>query len=242
MIPVSILAAAVMAAPAPAAERALPSFAELQEALNDLEKCRGLTGPECPPPERRYTVHGAKCMAIPPLEGRRSVTCRVDETLTYADPTHETTRSRDLCVRFAELEGSASRRRWTVVQVRDRPCEMPSALKGDPNGLPERVGLERALVGHYTCYDLDGMTHCASQPESAWVESFRCKPIAPGGEYEARAACRVTAVVNFRSFIRARGMRLDDACFHLDRITAADRSPAHWVVIHVPDRKSCGVR
>src|SRR5687768_448601 len=109
MIALPILAAAAVAAPA-AADMAFPSLAEVEEALNDLEKCRGLTGPECPPPERRYEVHGAKCMAIPPLEGRRSVTCRVDETLTYADPKHGTTRSRDLCLRLAELESPAGPR------------------------------------------------------------------------------------------------------------------------------------
>lgn len=237
MIPASIFAVAVMAAAPPAADTALPGLAELEEALNDLEKCRGPAGPECPPPERRYKVHGAKCMTIPPLDGRPSVTCRVDETLTYADPRQETTRFRDSCVRFAELESRP--RRWTVVQVRDRPCEMASILKGDPNRLPTRRAIESALVGYYSCYDLDGIADCADQPESASLESFRCKPIAPGDKYGARAACRVTGVVKSRNRVRD---RVDDACFRLDRITDPERSPAYWSVAYVPDQVRCEIR
>src|SRR5688500_2774656 len=91
---------ALIAALSPTADTAFPSSAALQDALNDLEKCRGLAGAECSSPIRQYKVHGAKCMAIAPEEGRRTVACRVDFTLTYADPEHETTRYRDTCLRF----------------------------------------------------------------------------------------------------------------------------------------------
>lgn len=239
MISMSIFAAALWAMAAPAAGAGLPSSADLEEALNGLEKCRGLTGPECPAAERRYKVHGAKCIAIAPDDVARRVACRVDHTLTYADPRHETTRYRDTCLRFVRRAGSGSRDGWAPVYIRDRPCEMPSALKVDPNRIPERDRLERALVGHYSCYDLDGITDCADQPESASVEAFRCKPIAPGTKGEARVACRVTGAVATSFRVRA---RLRNACFRLERLTPADQSPAYWVIIHVPGDVRCEVR
>ena len=226
MIQVSIFAVALMAAPSPTAGTPFPSLAALQDALNDLEKCPGPTGPGCPEPERRYKVDGAKCMTIPPEGGRPSVTCRVDLTLTYADPKHETTRHHDSCLRLARLDSSGDAPDWTVLQIRDRPCEMPSALKGDPNRIPKPAELERALVGKFTCYDFDGITHCGPQPERAAVEAFECKPIPPGEERDHRVACRVTAGVAF-SGRRRYVQRLENECVRLDRITEADRSPAH---------------
>lgn len=236
----SILAAALAAILAPEAGPTLAELPALEEALNDLEKCRGLTGPACAPPLRRYTVHKASCGSIPPEGGRPSIVCRVDETLTYAEAGQETTRYRDQCVRFARSDGSGGATRWTVLQIRDRPCELPSALKGDPHPVPERAELERALVAAHKCYDPDGLIHCGGQPDRAPIRSFRCRPATPGPEGQARAACRVTGeVTGWRGRTTA---RLNGACVRLERLTPAEQSPAHWYIDDFPDKRRCAVR
>lgn len=179
-------------------------------------------------------------MAIPPEEGGRAVACRVDLTLTYADPRFETTRHRDTCLRFGRRDASGSGGDWVVLQIRGRACEMASALRGDPNRTPRRPELERALIGRFSCFDPDGMAHCAPDPDRAVVEAFRCRPIARGEEDRARVACRVTARVGFP--LRSTRLRLENECVRLDRITPADQSPAHWVAIYVPDRVRCELR
>lgn len=218
----------------------LPDRPALEEALNELEVCRGSSTPDCPPPHRRYTVHRATCITIPPEEGLRAVACRVDLTLTYADPQHETTRFRDSCLRFGARNGAVSGPAWVVLQIRGRPCEIPSALRGDPNGTPRRRELERAILGRYRCYDLDGMTHCPPDPDRVAIETFICRPIGQGNEGRARVACRVTGTVG-HSRLR-NDIRLQNECFRLDRITRADESPAYWVAVYVPEEVRCEAR
>lgn len=217
----------------------IPNRAQVQAALNALERCRGLTGPECPSPLREYRVHDARCMRIAPEEGRATVACRVDLSLIYPDP-ERNTRHRDNCARFVRRDDTGDGPDWAVVHIRDRPCEMQSLLARDPNPEPDRRQLARALVAMLTCYDTDGITDCGPQPTTAVVEAARCRPIPPGAEGRARAACRVTGRVNFSS---GRGpQRLRDICIRLDRFTPADESPAVWSAIYVPEGVRCEVR
>lgn len=235
MLSLAILIAALPALPS-AEDPDLPGRAQVQDALNDLEKCRGLTGPECSPPLRVYRVFEARCTKIPPEDGRPAAACRVDETLTYADPEHEVTRHRDECVRLAK-HGTAQ---WAVLQIRDRPCEMPSMVTHDPNPQPDHAQLEKALASLYRCYDFDGITDCFVQPERGRLEASRCAPIPPGDEGHVRVACRITGSVTFRPHAPER--HLTDYCMRLDRLTPADRSPALWVRIYVPDTVRCEIR
>lgn len=241
MSPPLVFAAAVLAAaPSAAVGTPVPDRAAIEAALNELEVCRGLSTPDCPPPHRRYTVHRAKCVPIPPEDGLRAVACRVDETLTYADPRHETTRFRDSCVRFGMRNGSEISPAWVVLQIRDRRCEIPSALTSNPNRTPKRRDLERAILGRYGCYDPDGITHCPPDPNQVAVEAFRCRPIGHGDEGRARVACRVTGTVGYSGLLN--DIRLQNECVRLDRITRADESPAYWVAIYVPDQVRCEIR
>jgi hypothetical protein len=234
----AILSAALLASSPATTEAGLPSLLQVQAALNALETCRGLAGPDCPPPYRVYRVHRAQCMHIPPEGGRETVACRVDLSLDYPDPT-QNFRRRDSCSRYARRNNEGSGPDWEVLQIRDRPCEVPSFLPRDPHPAPDRPQLERALVSMLTCHDLDGMTHCYVQPTGASVERARCRPIAPGAEGRARAACRVTASVAYGRFGR---QRLDDICVRLDRYSAADAEPVIWGAIYVPEEVPCEVR
>ena len=237
-VPGSIFAAAALAVAQPAAGPRLPDTAALEEAFNALETCSGQS--ECGPPQRKYVVHESRCLAIPPLDGRPSVACRVDETLVYPDPS-QTIRYHDFCVRLARRSGSVEGPAWTVVQIRDdRPCEVPTILKRDPNPLPKRDQIEHALVAYNTCYDLDGATDCFDQPKAAPIEAFRCKPISPGPKGEVRTACRITGQVT--AFRGQSVARLRNACVRLQRTTPVDQSPAHWVVDYVPEEVRCELR
>jgi hypothetical protein len=234
----AILSAALLASAPATTETGLPTLVQVQAALNALETCRGLTTPDCPPPYRVYRIHRVQCMPIPPEGGREAAACRVDLSLDYPDPDRNT-RHRDDCSRYARRDNGGSGPDWEVLQIRDRPCEVPSILPRDPHPAPDRPQLERALVSMHTCHDLDGMTHCYVQPTGASVEAARCRPIAPGAEGRARAACRVTASVAFGRFGR---QRLDDICVRLDRYSAADEEPVVWGAIYVPEGVPCEVR
>lgn len=239
MFHASILFAALLAsAPAPA-EAGLPSLLQVQAALNALETCRGLTGPVCPPPYRVYRIHRAQCMRIPPEGGRETVACRVDLSLDYPDPT-QNFRRRDSCSRYARRDNEGGGPDWEVLQIRDRPCEVPSILPLDPHPVPESPQLERALVSMLTCRDLDGITDCGLQPTRASVETARCRAIAPGAEGRARAACRVTASVAYTGGFRIQ--RLTNMCVRLDRYSAVDEEPVLWGAIYVPEGVRCEVR
>jgi hypothetical protein len=235
-------ALASMAATPPATDFARPADIALQDSLNELEVCRSPNPADCWWPKRTYKVHDASCIPIAPEAGRPAIACRVDMTLTYEDPKRGYTRSHDWCGRFSKRSMQDNKPEWEVVQVRDRPCEIPSALKADPNPIPGRPELESAIIGMYRCYDPDGITHCVAGPDSAEVQSFQCKPIPPGGDYPVRVACRVTADVHRNIFRnKHRDHRFDNQCLRLDRITAGDESPAYWMVIYVPEESRCEV-
>lgn len=230
----------LMAAVSPAVDFVRPTDIALQDSLNELEVCRSSNPSDCGSPKRAYKVHGASCNPIASEGQRTTIACRVDATLTYEDPKRGYFRDHDFCVRFSKGSAQVGRAEWEVVQVRDRPCEIPSMLAADPNPTPEQVHIEGALVGMLTCYDRDGITHCGSQPETAKVQDFRCKQIEPGKEHPVRVACRVTGEVNYST---GRVMsRFRNDCVRLDRITAVDRSPAIWVAIYVPEQSPCELR
>jgi hypothetical protein len=239
MVHAPIFLAALLAAAPAAPDAGLLTRAEVQAALNALEACRGLTGPECPPPYRVYRIHAARCRRIAPENGRESVACRVDESLDYPDPTRNT-RFRDSCVRFGRQDGRRNGPAWEVLQIRDRPCEVPSMLAREPHPLPERSHIERTLIAMFSCYDTDGITDCGSQPDQARVAARRCRAIPPGMEGRVRAACRVTGEVGYR---RLRQMRqVTEMCVRLDRLTQPDESPAYWGWAYIPDSVPCEVR
>lgn len=234
----SILVAALLASSPVVAGADLPKRAELLAALNALETCGDPPVAGCSAPSRAYRVHKAKCMRIAPERGRAAVACRVDLSLDYPDP-ERNTRHRDSCLRFVRGDGAGNGRGWEVLNIHDRPCEMPSALVRDPNPEPGPEQMERALVGMFTCYDTDGITDCFSQPTSARIEKMVCKSIAPGAEGNVRVACRVTGSVVFSSGFRRQA--LDDICIRLERTTPADESPAYWVGDYVSEKVRCEV-
>lgn len=214
-----------------------PTDVDLQTALNELEVCKSANPSDCWSPKRAYKVHRARCIPITPEGQKPTIACRVDMTLTYEDPQREYTRHHDWCGRFSKRGAGDGKPEWEVVQVRDRPCEIPTMLTRDPNPRPEQKHIERALVGMLTCHDLDGMTDCFSQPESARVNEFQCKQIKPGKEYPVRVACRVSGDVLYSN---GRVMaRFRHNCIRLDRITPTDQSPAYWVSVYVPDDVRC---
>lgn len=217
------------------ASAALPGAMVLQDALNELEVCRAAKPEDCWSPKRAYAVHGATCEPIAPDAGRPAIACRIDMTLAYEDPKRGATRYHDWCGRFAQNAA----KRWEVLQVRDRVCEIASRLSADPNPLPDRQQVESALIGMMTCHDHDGMTECRPQPRSATVQSLRCRPIAPSAEAKTRVACRVTA--DIQSAMRSSIGRLRNDCLRLDRITPADQSPALWVWAFVSPETRCEV-
>lgn len=225
---------------ASAADKAGPTVSELQDALNDLEICPEPVTPLCAAsPKRSYTVHKAQCVGIAADQGRDSVACRIDETLTYQDPRYETSRYHDECVRFARRGIGTDEHPWVVLQIRDRTCEQPSMLTGDPNPLPRPAEIERAIIASLQCWDHDGITDCVAVPEKAKVIEANCAPIEPGTEFPVRVACRVTGEVRY-----ANGRlydRFENTCLHLDRTTPIDRSPARWVSLYIADRKHCTV-
>ena len=235
----SIFFAVLLASPPSAAASDLPNLSEVQAALNVLETCRGLTGPVCPPPYRVYRIHRVQCMPVPPEGGREIVACRVDLSLDYPDPT-QNFRRRDSCSRYARRAHGGGGPDWEVLQIRDRPCEVPSILPRDPHPTPEAPQLERALVSMLRCYDTDGITDCGPQPTSASVEVARCRTIAPGADGRARAACRVTASVVYN--VGFRTQRLTNICVRLDRYSAADEEPVVWGTIYVPEVVPCEAR
>lgn len=233
---------ALMADSPPAIDFVRPSDTALQDSLNELEVCRSPNPSECWSPEREriYKVHGASCIPIAPDGDKQVIACRIDLTLTYADPKRGFTRHYDNCTRLSKRGVQDGKPEWEVVQVRDRPCEIPSMLTRDPNPEPRRTEIERAMVGMLTCHDFDGATDCFVQPEVAQLEAFRCKPIKPGEEYEARVACRITGDV--RSSFGRPMSQFNNTCIRLDRITSRDRSPAYWVAIYVPEEIPCEIR
>lgn len=231
---------ALMAAAPPTTDLVRPSDTALQDSLNELEVCRSPNPSECWSPKRTYKVHGASCIPIAPEGDKPAIACRIDLTLTYEDPNRGFTRYHDNCTRFSKRGVQDSKPEWEVVQVRDRPCEIPSMLTMDPNPAPGRAEIERAMVGMLTCHDLDGVTDCFAQPEVARLEAFKCKLIKPGGEYTARVACRVTGDV--RSSFGRPMMQLNNTCIRLGRITSRDRSPAYWVAAYVPEETPCEIR
>ena len=239
MLPASTLFVALLASAPAATDAGLPSLLQVQAALNALETCRGLTGPECPPPYRVYRVHRVQCLPIPPEGGREAVACRVDLSLDYPEPDRNF-RRHDSCSRYARRSNARSGPDWEVLQIRDRPCEVPSILTRDPNPEPDHAQLERALVAMHRCHDPDGHTDCGAQPTGARVEAARCRAIARGAEGRARVACRITGSVAYT--ISFRRQRLTNVCVRLDRFTAVDESPAVWGAIYVPREVPCEVR
>jgi hypothetical protein len=234
------IAFALAAATPPASNFARPTDMALQDSLNDLEVCRSLNPSECWSPKRAYKVHGASCIPIAPESGKPTIACRVDSTITYEDPKRGYTRDHDWCARLSKRGKLDGRPEWEVLQIRDRPCEIRSMLTSDPNPTPGQAPIERALLGMLTCYDLDGQTECGSQPESASLQAFQCTQIQPGEEYTVRVACRVTGDVRYST---GRLMsQFSHACVRFDRVTPADRSPAIWVGIYVPEKSPCEVR
>jgi hypothetical protein len=228
-----------MAAVSPAVDFVRPTNIALQDSLNELEVCRSSNPSDCGHPKRAYKVHGARCKPIASEGQRTTIACRVDATVKYEDPELGYHRDHDFCVRFSKRSSQVGRAEWEVVQVRDRPCEIPSMLAADPNPTPEQVHIEGALVGMLTCYYSDD-SHCGSQPETAKVQDFRCKQIEPGNEHPVRVACRVTGEVNYST---GRVMsRFRNDCVRLDRITAVNISPAFWVAIYVPEESPCELR
>jgi len=235
----SILFTALLAFSSAIENPALPDVAQLQAALNALETCRGLTGPDCPPPFRIYRVHRARCVGIAPEQQSVTVACRVDLSLDYPQP-EQNTRHRDECLRFVRRGDAGRAEGWAVANIRDRPCEMQSMLNRDPHPEPDRGELERALVAMHSCYDFDGITDCFVQPTGARVRSVNCEGLSPGEEGRARAMCRLSARIAYSSGVRPQ--YLTDICVEIERSTPADESPALWGSMEILDPVRCELR
>jgi hypothetical protein len=119
-------------------------------------------------------------------------------------------------------------------------------LKADPNPLPGKAELSGAIKGLWACFDEDGLTHCAPEPDRIEVYSFRCKQIPPGDkDFPVRAACRVNGAAfskrHSSEFPSRRMASFREECLRLDRFTEFGRSPAAWIVRYIPDSTKCEV-